>query len=269
MNTLTLRQTFALVALFVVTSATFISLDNRAALTPLKTGLYDIVDPITRGFARVARGPGNDSALEERLALVEAERDHLYAETIRMKDTVSEVEQLRAQLKVQEEHPDWTQLPARVVNPDPTNQQKTIVIDKGTADGVQIGMAVVDPNYYVGQITAVEEHSARVTLGIDKTASVGARLESGGDGVAYGVWQDGGRMELRHVDRDLTPKEGEYVVTADGDTQTSRVPPDIPIGRITGEPKRDIQSDTLVLEVLPYTNFEDLKVVTVILADAS
>lgn len=130
-------------------------------------------------------------------------------------------------------------------------------------------MAVVDPNYLVGVVTEVEEHSARVTLVIDATFAVGAKLlDSKGEGIAYGDWQSGGRVEMRYVDRDITPEKDEVVVTSDeSDSQTAQVPSAIIIGKVTGEPQVDNQSDSQTIQVLPAADFDNLSIVAVIVSD--
>ncbi len=266
MTTLTVRQTLTLIVLFVASSSFFIVLDNASVLDPVKTGLLDVVQPISRGLREVADGPENDSDLARQLRAAEAERDSLQATVVAQDILLAETEQLRAQVEFQDAHPEWELVTAQVVNRDPSGSQKIIVIDKGSADGIREGMAVVDPNAYVGLVTKVEETSAVITLAIDESHQVGAQLVAGGDGVAYGMWQEGGRMELRHVDRDLEPKEGDYIVTADSqsDGKTALVPPDLPIGRVIGEPVRDLVTDTLIIEIFPYSKFEELKVVSII-----
>jgi rod shape-determining protein MreC len=259
-----------LVVLFVVTSLTFISLDNRAALDPLKTGLREVTVPVTERLGGLFGGDDN-SDLGRQLAQVQAERDAYLAENVKLKEEIKEVDQLKAQVKFQETHPEYTMVTARVINPDPTNLQKFITIDKGSADGIQIGMTVVDPNFYVGQVTKVEEHSSRVTLVIDSTARVGAQLQDNGAiGIVFGTWQSGGRAEMRHLDRGVKAKDGELVITATNeDVRTSRVPGNLVIGKVVGKPEVDNQTDTLTLQILPVVDFDKLKVVSIIMTDDS
>jgi rod shape-determining protein MreC len=269
-TTLSARQTIMLVVLFVVTSLAFIALDNRAALDPVKTGLREVTDPVADAFSGLIENE-DPSALEAELAQVKAERDALLAENVNLRIENQEVEQLREQVRVQEAHPEWTLVTARVINTDPTNLQKFLVIDKGAADGIQKGMAVVDPNFYVGQVTDVEEHSATVTLVIDSSARVGAQLaDSGAIGVVFGAWQSGGRAEMRHVARGTEPAKEELVITAiNPDVQTNQVPGNLVIGKVVGNPQENNQSDTLTFEVLPVVEFDKLKVVSVIVANES
>ncbi|MGH2559323.1 MAG: rod shape-determining protein MreC [Thermomicrobiales bacterium] len=270
MTTFSARQTIMLVVLFVVTSLAFIALDNRTALDPVQTGLREVTDPIADAFGGLIENE-DQSELAAELARVTAERDALLAENVNLRIDNRETEQLREQVRVQEAHPEWTFVTARVINTDPTNLQKFIIIDKGSADGIEKGMAVVDPNFYVGQVTAVEEHSATVTLVIDASATVGAQfVDSGAIGVVFGTWQSGGRAEMRHVARGTQPNEDELVITAiNPDVQTNQIPGNLVIGKVESNPQENNQGDTLTFQVLPVVEFEKLKVVSVIVADES
>lgn len=268
MSSLTTRQTFALVALFVITSVAFIQLDNRDALDPVKSGLRQVVSPVSHVFDRIVDRTGDQSSLAKQLATVTAERNALLAENAQLKAQADEVTQLRAQLGLKQDHPGWVTVQANVITADPANENKFITIDKGAADGIKVGMAVVDPKLYVGQVTQVWDHSARVTLIIDMSQQVGAEIQGvGADGVVYGMWQRGGRAEMRHVDRDIKLKGDELVVTSDkADSSTAQVPGNIIIGRINGTPVRNDQSDSLTIPILPLCNFDNLRVVSVIIS---
>ena len=75
-------------------------------------------------------------------------------------------------------------------------------------------------------------------------------------------------MEMRHVDREVVPQEGELVVTS-GETEarTARVPGGLIIGQVSGEPTLDNQSDSQIIQILPATIFDELSIVAIILAD--
>ena len=264
-TTLSTRQTIFLVVLFVATSLTFIQLDSRHAFDPVKDAVRTLIAPVV-SVAGNAGGRG-DLELERELSAVKAERDQLAAENAHLKAEVREVDQLRMQAKLQQDRPTWKMLQARVQAPDPTNQQKFLTIDKGSRNGVTVGMAVVaqGPNY-IGQVTEVWESSARVMLIIDVSQRVGAQLESGGDGVIFGAWQSGGRVELRYLDRDAVPKPGELVLTTDSPAlRTARVPGGLIVGRVGDAPPDSSQGDTQTIPVIPLVAFEKLEVVTVVL----
>src|SRR5919109_5568022 len=107
MSTLSARHTVMLVVLFVVSSFTFITLDNNRALDPLKSGLHDSLMPVTDVFDRVSRGGESDSELARELERVKTERDALLAENANLRVQAAEINQLREQLNVQADHPEW------------------------------------------------------------------------------------------------------------------------------------------------------------------
>jgi rod shape-determining protein MreC len=264
-NTVPMRRTMTLVLLFIAVSVAFIVLDNRQSIAPLRTALDDLVGPAAEFFEGVADGPENTTELERQLAETEADRDKLRKENAELKAYRDEVRVLREQQKVQEDFPDYTLVSARVISSDPTGRQLFVVINKGSDDGLQEGMAVVNPNSYVGQLTDVTSNQAQVTLIIDNSMQVGAKLvDTRTDGVVYGQWLSGKRLEMRHIDPDAKLKVGEMVVTSDQTTsQTRGVPPNIPIGAVGAEPEVDPRTAQLVIQVYPYTNFDDLELVWV------
>jgi rod shape-determining protein MreC len=267
MGTVSPKQTALLIALFIFTSVAFIILDNQSALNPLKTGLRNLVNPITDVVDRSAEVDAETEGeweakyheLEDRYAQLEADYQ-------RTRVVADQVEALQQMLDLQKSNPDVTLLTAQVISVDPTSTNKLIVINRGSVDGVAVGMAVTDPNYYVGVVTRVEDHSAQVLLAIDSTHTVGAELEtSGSTGVAYGMWQQGGRIELRYVDRnaEVTPEE-KVITTCSPDIRTANMPCGLIIGKVAGQPVVNNQDDVQTVQVIPAADFDNLSFVAVI-----
>ncbi len=256
-----------LVILFVLTSIAFIQLDNRQALDPAKDALQTVVAPITNALSGVGSSGDGNSRLARELEQTRAERDAFARENAALKANQAEIDQLREQAGLQQQHQEWQLLQARVINPDPANLNKFITIDKGRDEGVERGMAVVARgSSYVGLVTDVTEHSARVVLLIDQSQTVGARLEAGADGVVKGMWQRGGRLVLEYVNRDVPTKKGDLVLTADSEVlRTARVPGGLLIGRVEEPGTKNPQSDSQTIKVLPLVDYEALSVVTVVL----
>lgn len=261
------RQTMLLVLLFVVASVSFILLDNQTALNPLKTGLRNLVTPVTDFVnQRTTASPASEGEWEAKYNDLEAQYAELEAEHQRALIVADQVESLQAMLNLQQTSPDVTLLPARVISVDPTGASKIIVIDRGSLDGVTVGMAVTDPNYYVGVVTTVEDHSAQVLLAIDSTHTVGAELNGSREtGVVYGLWQQGGRLEIQYVSRtiEIAPEE-TVVTTCSPDIRTANMPCGLIIGKVGAEPQISDQGDVQTIQVIPAADFDNLEVVAVI-----
>lgn len=271
MATLNTRQTIALIVLFVATSLAFIQLDNRSALDPVKDGLYGVLSPAVEAVDGLGRDADGDSDLERQLTALKAENSQLAADNGRLRAEARELDELRLQAGLRKEQPTWEMLPARVSLRDPANLQKFFQIDKGRADRVEKGMAVVaQGKHFVGQVTEVEEHTAKVMLIIDATQAVGARLDDGAEGVIYGVWQNQGRLELRYLERTAEPDPGEYVYTTDNAaSRTTGIPGTLVIGRVGPDIEQNRQDDLQTVPVIPLIDFDKLQVVSVLLTDGT
>ncbi len=269
MLTVSQRQTLVLVFLFVVVSAGLIMLDSQNRLDWLRSPASQVFSPVIWVFNQAGSGPGvfgsaNPSNVEQELESVRQERDELLAENAELRLLEEEVEQLRNQLEFQETYPDLEPVPANVISEDPRGVERIIIIDQGRDAGIRTGMAVVSPEFFVGQVTSVDDNRARVTLVLDAAAQVGAITQnSGAEGVVYGRWQAGGLIELRHIDSDAEIEEGELVITSG---RTALVPPGLIIGQVS-EVERDMQADTQTARLTPMLDFRTLKSVTVILSE--
>jgi rod shape-determining protein MreC len=263
---ITMRRNLVLVFTLVLVSLSLLLLDARDALDGPKSvvarGVSPVGSALTRAGDRV-RGIGDrsDGTLQEQLREVSEERDALLAERARLIEQAAEVEQLRELLGFQQSRPDLELLQADVISRDPQSREKFIVINRGSDDGVEVGMAVVSPHYLVGQVTSVEPNRARVLLVIDAGFQTGARLQiARHEGIVYGRWQAGGRVTMRHLPVDTEIVDGELVVTSG---RTEHIPPGLVIGVILEQATDQLRNES-ELEVLPLVDFDELIAVTVI-----
>jgi rod shape-determining protein MreC len=269
--TITMRRNIVLAFTLIFISLALILLDARGTLDNPKSLLSSAVSPLGQTLTRLGDriggvGERSQSDLERDLRAVSAERDALLAENARLRELGKDVDQLREQLGFQQARPDLQVLPADVVGRDPQGREKFIVINRGSDDGIQVGMAVVSPNFLVGQVTEVEANRSRVLLVIDSAFQTGARLQlAQQDGIVYGRWQAGGRVVMRHLPIDTEIVEGELIVTSG---RTENVPAGLVIGKILNVSRDPLRNET-ELEVLPIADFENLNAVSVILGDES
>ena len=95
--------------------------------------------------------------------------------------------------------------------PDPFARK--VILDRGAQQGVEPGLAVVDANGVIGQITRVHPIQAEVTLLTDRNQSIPVSVvRNGVRGVLYGVGR--GMLEMRHVLADVDIRPGDQLVTS-------------------------------------------------------
>lgn len=101
----------------------------------------------------------------------------------------------------------------RIIGYSPSDWLRTVVVNKGSSEGVETGMAVVERGGVVGQVIEVSLHTARVILANDVTSGVDALVQ---ESRARGVISGGpkGRYIFKYVAREQDVKVGDRVVTS-------------------------------------------------------
>jgi rod shape-determining protein MreC len=95
---------------------------------------------------------------------------------------------------------------------DPSTRR--IVLDRGTRNGVQLGLPVIDNAGVIGQITRVFPFTSEVTLLTDKEQAIPVQvLRSGLRSIAYGRGRSG-LLDLRFVAPDADIQVGDVIVTS-------------------------------------------------------
>jgi len=102
---------------------------------------------------------------------------------------------------------------AEIIGTAPTQDFRTVTIDKGTREGLRPDMSVIAPAGVVGRIVVPSARSAKVQLLVDRNAAAGAIVErSLAQGVVVGVGGD--RLEMEYVSEVYDLVVGDVVVTS-------------------------------------------------------
>jgi rod shape-determining protein MreC len=149
---------------------------------------------------------------------------------------------------------------AEVIAKDPSGWFKTVIIDKGSLDGLQKGLPVVLPTGIAGQVIEVSGRYAKVMLIIDRNSAVDALVQrSRARGIIKGESADQCRFEF--VLRKHDVQIGDTVIASGLD---GVYPKGLRIGRVSDLSQRgsDIFYD---ITVTPFVDYEKLEEVLVIL----
>jgi len=104
-------------------------------------------------------------------------------------------------------------VPAQIIGIDPASWFRTILIDKGTNQGVNRGMAVVSPEGIVGHVLQASPRYAKVLLITDFNSSVDAVVQrSRAKGLVVGNGEN--RCLLKYAERTQDIHVGDRVVTS-------------------------------------------------------
>jgi rod shape-determining protein MreC len=150
---------------------------------------------------------------------------------------------------------------AEVIGKDPSAWFKTVIIDKGRADGLTTSLPVVMPQGIAGQVIEVSNHYSKVMLVIDRNSAVDALVQrTRARGVIKGDSTD--RCRLEFVLRKSDVRVGDTVVSSGLD---GVYPKGLRIGFVSEVIEHDADIFHEVI-VTPFVDFEKLEEVLVALA---
>lgn len=154
----------------------------------------------------------------------------------------------------------------RVIVRSPTVWFADVVIDVGSGDGVEVNDPVVNGDGLVGTVVAVAAGSARVSLIVDHSSSVSAKIvPSGIKGLMKPMIGNPDDLILDFLDSDEFVGKGQLVVTAGWRTQTiaSGYPPNLPIGEVVEASLREQEAQQLV-HIRPFADLRNLDLVQIL-----
>jgi len=201
---------------------------------PIAAALLEGMRPVQSGVTQAASSL--TGIWRQYLALVGLQRENevlrqrileLEREAVR----IGEIEQTNRRLTALLGFRDTLQGPAiaaQVIGKDPLPLFRSFTINRGSADGVRKGMAVVSPHGVVGQILSASPHAARVLLLTDHNSGIDAVVQrSRARGIVEGALDDGCLMKYIRQGEDV--QIGDRVVTSGLD---GIFPKGIVIGRV-------------------------------------
>lgn len=107
----------------------------------------------------------------------------------------------------------YTSIAAQVIGRDPSNWSNSIIIDKGSSNGINKSMAVMSARGLVGRIVESGKSSSKVLLITDPNLKVGITISRNRQGGVM-VGRPGGRCKIIYISLDSDAKPGDKVITA-------------------------------------------------------
>lgn len=153
-------------------------------------------------------------------------------------------------------------LAARVIDRKHTSLFKTILINKGTSEGLRVGFPVLADKGIVGRIIETSWHASRVLLLIDENSNIDALIQrSRAQGMLQGAGSSG--CNLKYISRVEEVQPGDVVVTAG---LAGVFPKGLLLGVVSGVSRKEgglFQK----IEVAPAVDFSRLEEVLAVLSE--
>ncbi|MDU4961937.1 MAG: rod shape-determining protein MreC [Sporomusaceae bacterium] len=148
---------------------------------------------------------------------LKSENEQLRQQLLQFNEVMAENARLTAALDYTKRMPQFDFVFASVIARDPGSWTSTVMIDRGSADGIAKDMPVVSARGLIGNVTQVFPHSAKVLLLTDSSSAAGAlvqRPESRVAGIVEGA--DAPQLAPRMVNlaRDADVIKGDKIITS-------------------------------------------------------
>lgn len=245
------RSRFVLL-LLVLTAGTILTLSYRGQAnhyaSRVKGWAADLFHPVDRALVGAFRPVGNFfqgafdyGSMRQENARLRQRIGELQRQSLQSRDEHRQLEALLALSKLPFAD-GLDRIPAEVVDTGFGNFELTVVLDRGSSQGVRTGMPVVTGAGLVGRVVDVARSTCTVLVLTDSTSSVGVR-----DGAAVGVASGQGRghqLRVDYIPPNAAVHQGDVVVTSG--LQGSIYPPGIPVGKVT---KAVTPPDSLQIDV--------------------
>ena len=267
------RRLRVLLVVLVVASLTIITIDFRTkgdgplekighvaltVLSPIQQGLLKIFRPVGSFFAGFTEVP----SLRARVSQLERANATLRAEQNQIDDVTRENENLRKLLALRDRY-HLNTVPAEVIGVSPSNFERTVIIDRGSRQGVKKDMAVVSGDGLVGRVVKVGRSNAVILLLLDRSSAVASRIASSGEtGLLEGDDSETPKLEL--FNPDAVVSVGDRVVTSGYDR--GLYPPGIPIGTVVKAPPA-ANNLSRTVTIRPAVDFSSLDYVLLVIGE--
>ena len=183
------------------------------------------ITPIQNASTWVGRKVSDFFGYFDDIDKIKAENKKLKSENMKLQTNKQKFEQasrengeLRSMLALAEAYPKLELTAAEVVSRSSSNWYEGFIIDKGSADGLKIGMGVITAeNVLVGRISDIGSTWARVTAVTDSGHNVGAKIIRSGDlGVVEGdvSLAEKGNCKLSFISKNNDIVVGDYLETS-------------------------------------------------------
>ena len=235
---------------------------QRLALDLIGKGQY-VVTRLTTGIANVWGDYINLVHVREENKRLQEELDKFKETNIKYREAVATNVRLSKLLQVKDALPPPT-LTAQIVGRDPSLWFRTIIIDRGSSEGVEKGMPVVTVEGVVGQILDTSPNYSKVLLANDPNSAIDVLVQKNRvQGILKGNGSNG--FNLLYVLKNADVEKGDAIVTSGlGDI----FPKGLPVGTVS-EVTKSKRGMFQQIEVEPAVDFAQLEYLIVILHENS
>jgi len=191
-------------------------LSERIVMTTLAP-FQGLISKVNNEIRYVTSSIWEIATVYEQNKMLKSEVEQLRALNLQSNELASENTRLRTMLDYKQASTQFDLVVAAVIARDSVTWTNTIMINRGTNDGLKKDMAVITSQGLVGNVVEAFSSSAKVQLILDPRSAVGTiiqRPESRVAGIVQGNKDDKMMARMVNIPRDADVVEGDQIVTS-------------------------------------------------------
>lgn len=200
----------------------------RSGVNTVATPVRMVGAVVATPFNAIGNVFTNLSAPQETLSELKKQNEELTSQLAQLTEAEKTAQRLESLLGLQSTY-NLQSTAARIIGTTGDAWSQTVTIDKGSANGFEIGMPVCNSGGVIGQIIEVSAATSTVRLINDENSGVSAMVQSTrAQGILQG--QPDGTLMLSYVPADADVKVGDVIITSG---LGGRFPKGLPLGTVS------------------------------------
>ena len=245
----------------------FLTNVSTEKLSYIENACNSIVMPIQNGITYIKNKINGNTAFFADMNELQEQNKSLKEEKTKLEQSLREMEIIKAEnttlkeyLGLTEKYENFKSIPAYIISKEISNYSSIFIINVGTDDGVQTGMAVIADKGLVGHVISATKSTAKVQTIIDSASNVSAKINTSNESISCK-----GVLSSKNLKATYIPNDAELI---SGDTvQTSGMGGIYPKGIHIGTVEKIVSTNNVLdryLVIKPAVDFNTVETVLVI-----
>ena len=188
----------------------------------LQNAANNLVMPIQNGLTFLKNKLSGNNAFFSDLDYLKDENKKLKEKNNELEQSLRELENIKTEnqtlkeyMNLAEKYKEYKTIPGYVINKDISNYSKTMVINLGKKDGVEVNMTVIGNEGLVGHVVSLTDSTAKVQTIIDTASSVSCSMSTTKDSiVCKGTLDEKSALKAMYIPTDANIIQGDSIETS-------------------------------------------------------
>ncbi len=180
------------------------------------------VMPVQNGLTYLKNGISKNNSFFTDINNLKEENQKLKEENSKLEQALREFEIVKSEnatlkeyVNLKDKYTEYTTIPAYVINKDTSNYNRTIIINVGSKDGIEVNMPVISDKGLVGHVISVTASTAKIQTIVDTSSSISCILTSSRDTIiARGTLEGGTLLRATYIPTEATIMQGDTIETS-------------------------------------------------------